>query len=83
MSLGLGIFLIVVGAILTFAVNATFAAINLQIVGVIMMAAGAVVVILGVCLILRKRQSIDTTRTIHDPVSGDHITQREHRDDAV
>jgi len=83
MSLGLGIFLIVVGAILTFAVHATIATVDLQIVGEIMMGAGALVVILGIALILRKRQSTETTRISQDPVSGDQVTQREHREDAI
>ncbi len=83
MSLGLGIFLIVVGAILTFAVHATVVGISLLIVGEILMAAGVLVVILGIFLILRKRQSTATTRVSNDPVSGDQVTQRERRDDAA
>lgn len=41
MGIGVGIFLIVVGAILTFALNATVAGINLDVVGWILMLAGA------------------------------------------
>jgi hypothetical protein len=40
MSIGVGIFLIVVGAILTFALDATVAGINLDVVGWILMLAG-------------------------------------------
>lgn len=81
MSLGLGIFLLVVGAILTFAVHATVAGISLLIAGEILMGAGVLVVILGIVLLFRKRRSSDTTRISNDPVSGSQTTQREHRDD--
>jgi uncharacterized membrane protein len=81
MSLGLGIFLLVVGAILTFAVHATVAGISLLIAGEILMGAGALVVILGIVLLFRKRRSSDTTRISNDPVNGNQTTQREHRDD--
>jgi Domain of unknown function (DUF6458) len=40
MGIGVGIFLIVVGAILTFAVDATVAGLNLDVVGWILMLAG-------------------------------------------
>lgn len=83
MSLGLGIFLIVAGAIRTFAVHATIATVDLQIVGEIMMGAGALMVLLGIALILRKRQSTETTRISQDPVSGDQVTRHEHREDAI
>ena len=81
MSLGLGIFLLVVGAILTFAVHATVAGISLLLVGEILMAAGVLVVILGIVLLFRKRRSTDTTRISNDPVNGSQTTQRERRDD--
>jgi uncharacterized membrane protein len=81
MSLGLGIFLLVVGAILTFAVHTTVAGISLLIVGEILMGAGVLVVILGIALLFRKRRSSDTTRISNDPVNGNQTTQRERRDD--
>ncbi|MDF2576207.1 MAG: hypothetical protein K0S05_3119, partial [Agromyces sp.] len=43
MSLGLGIVLFVIGAILAFALNLTVDWINLQLVGYILMIAGAIV----------------------------------------
>ncbi len=81
MSLGLGIFLLVVGAILTFAVHATVAGISLVVAGEILMAAGVLVVILGIVLLFRKRRSTDTTRITNDTVNGNQTTQRERRDD--
>jgi hypothetical protein len=41
MGIGVGIFLIVVGAVLTFAVNATVAGLDLDVIGWILMLAGA------------------------------------------
>lgn len=47
MGLGVGIFLIAVGAILTFAVNATSSAVNVDAVGWILMGVGLVGVLLS------------------------------------
>lgn len=47
MTIGASIFLIAVGAILKFAVTATVAGIDIQVVGVILMACGAVGLVLG------------------------------------
>ena len=46
MGLGVGIFLIAVGAILTFAVNATSSSVNVDAVGWILMAVGLVSILL-------------------------------------
>jgi hypothetical protein len=81
MSLGFGIFLIVVGAILTFALNVTVSWIDLHLVGWILMGAGLVVVIIGIVLIVRRRTSVITNRSGIDPRSGERITETERRDD--
>jgi hypothetical protein len=47
MGLGLGIFLLVIGAILTFAVNATASGVDINTVGWILMAAGAASILLS------------------------------------
>ena len=47
MTIGGSIFLITVGAILNFAVTATFAGIDIQTVGVILMIAGGVGLVIG------------------------------------
>jgi len=47
MTIGGSIFLIAVGAILNFAVTATFAGIDIQTVGVILMIAGGVGLVIG------------------------------------
>ena len=76
MSLGSGIVLFVIGAILAFAVDIQVAWIDLQVVGYILMAAGVVGIILGIVLITRRRQTTMTTRAAVDPVSGEQVSRR-------
>lgn len=81
MSIGGGIFLIVVGAILAFAFTVSPSWIDLQIVGYILMAAGVVITILGIVLLARKRRSVVTTRQGIDPATGQRYNTTERRDD--
>jgi hypothetical protein len=77
MSIGTGIALFVIGAILTFAVNFdTGNAINLDLIGYILMGAGLVVFLIGLVFLLRKRQTTTTVRTAVDPASGENIQSR-------
>jgi len=78
MSLGLGIVLFAIGAILTWALNVTVDWIDLQMVGIILMVAGAIVIVLGIILLARRRRSIATSQTSVDPASGDRVTRDEH-----
>ena len=82
MSIGLGIFLIAVGAILTFAVNVAVEWIDLDLIGWILMGAGLAVVIIGIVLLTRKRRSVTTTRTGVDPATGTRYNTAE-RDDTL
>ncbi|MFF2369658.1 DUF6458 family protein [Agromyces sp. NPDC058110] len=77
MSIGLGIVLIVIGAILAFALNIGLDWIDLQLVGYILMAAGAVVVVLGLVLLARRRRTISTSQTSIDPASGTQVRRDE------
>ncbi|MCU1558525.1 MAG: hypothetical protein JWN09_2520 [Microbacteriaceae bacterium] len=84
MSLGTGIVLFVIGAILAFALNIQVSWVDLHLVGYILMAAGVVGIILGIVLITRRRQSIATSRSTVDPVSGDQVSrQTVDRDDPL
>lgn len=78
MSLGLGIVLFVIGAILAFALNITVEWVNLQLIGYILMAAGAVVIIIGIVLLARRRRSVTTSHTSVDPATGDRVVRSEH-----
>ena len=77
MSIGLGIFLFIVGAILRFALRVSVSWINLELVGDLLMGAGVVVAIIGIVLLVRKRSSVTTVRTAVDPTSGESIASRE------
>jgi hypothetical protein len=61
MSIGAGIALFVIGAILTFALNFDTGWINLDLVGWIMMVAGVITVIVGIALLMRRRSAVSTT----------------------
>ncbi|WP_394552451.1 DUF6458 family protein [Agromyces sp. MMS24-JH15] len=77
MSLGLGIVLFVIGAILAFALNLSVDWIDLQLVGWILMGAGLVVVIFSLVLMARRRRTISTSRTAVDPATGEAVRRDE------
>ncbi|MGO4692606.1 DUF6458 family protein [Glaciibacter sp. 2TAF33] len=83
MSLGLGIFLFVVGAILVWALNFSVDWIDLDLVGYILMGAGVVIIILGIVLMTRRRNSVSTTRSVVDPVNGEAVTRQERSIDDI
>jgi hypothetical protein len=65
MGIGFSIFLLAVGAILAFAVHTTVAGIDIRVVGAILMAAGALGLILTmVVLTPRGRRSVTSTHTV-------------------
>lgn len=76
MSLGAGIFLVVIGAILAYALNIQVDWIDLHLVGYILMVAGVVGIVIGLVLLTRRRRSVTTARTAVDPASGDRVTRR-------
>ena len=76
MSIGSGIALFVIGAILAFAVNVQLDWINLDIIGYLLMGAGVIVFIIGIVLAVRKRESVTTVRSAVDPASGESVQQR-------
>lgn len=69
MAIGTGIFLIVVGAILTFALNTSVDVVDLEVVGWICMVAGAVAIIISLILSAQARKT--THREIHQAVPRD------------
>lgn len=76
MGIGTGIFLVAVGAILTFAVNVSVGWLDLRLVGEILMLAGIVVAGISLILMLRKRSSVSTTKAVVDPATGEGVTER-------
>ena len=81
MSIGSGIFLIVIGAILTFALNFQVSFIDLDLVGWILMGAGVVILIIGLVLLTRRRSSSVTERSGIDGASGERVTRRTSESD--
>ncbi|WP_022881035.1 DUF6458 family protein [Gryllotalpicola ginsengisoli] len=80
MSIGGGIFLIVVGAILTFALNVQVAWLNLDLVGYIFMFAGLVILIIGIALLFRRRRSTVVTRDGYT-ADGQRVSRADRSDD--
>jgi O-antigen ligase len=76
MSIGTGVVLFVIGAILVYALNFDTEVLNLDMVGYILMAAGAITFVIGLVLLMRRRQSISTARTGTDSVTGERVHQR-------
>lgn len=76
MSIGSGIVLFVIGAVLAFAVNLQNTVVDLHLIGYILMAAGAVVFVIGLVFMLRKRQTVTTVHSSADPTSGESVAER-------
>ncbi|MDQ1216129.1 DUF6458 family protein [Microbacterium arborescens] len=75
MSIGAGIALFVIGAILAFAVNVEVEWANLDLIGYILMGAGALIFLIGLILMVRRRQTETVSRTAVDPASGQRVTR--------
>ena len=79
MSIGVGIFLMVVGAILAFAVRDSWDAVNLQVVGYILLLAGLVGILLSFYITNRRRR-VDTD-AIDPAVEEEYrVVEEHHRD---
>jgi Domain of unknown function (DUF6458) len=90
MGIGVSTFLLAVGAILAFAVHATVAGLDIHVVGWILMAAGALGVILSLMVFApRRRRTVVETGMSGGPALGSatatppNVVQREIRDDVV
>lgn len=80
MGIGSGIFLFVIGAILTFALNVETSVINLDLVGYILMGAGVLVFLISLFMTMRRRSVSTETRTAVDPNSGQRVTRSDTND---
>jgi len=76
MSIGLGIFLLLAGAILRFAVNAQVGWLDLALTGNLLMIAGAVVTIIGLIVLFRRRRTTVVERSTVDGVDRSHVVDR-------
>ncbi|GAB3080629.1 DUF6458 family protein [Micromonospora schwarzwaldensis] len=73
MGIGTSIFLIAVGAILTFALNASVGGVDLDVVGWILMAAGVLGLIMTTLVWGRRRQVVTT---VDQPVEYRRVEER-------
>ncbi|MFR9780790.1 DUF6458 family protein [Micromonospora sp. MS34] len=73
MGIGTSIFLIAVGAILTFALDASIGGVNLDVVGWILMAAGVLGLIMTTLVWGRRRREVVTTA---EPVEYRRVEER-------
>lgn len=83
MSIGVGILLFVIGAILAFAVNVDLQVIDGVTLGYILMLAGVVVAILSMAMSRRgaRHETVTTTTAAPQPAPGERVERRtEHRD---
>lgn len=79
MSIGVGIFLMVVGAVLAFAVQDSWDAVNLQVVGYILILAGLAGIALSFYITNRRRR-VDTD-AIDPAVEEEYrVVEEHHRD---
>jgi hypothetical protein len=76
MGIGFSIFLLAVGAILAFAVHATVAGVDIHVVGWILMAAGALGLILTMIVFAPRRRTVVRTAAVAagGPVLGSAVT---------
>jgi hypothetical protein len=87
MGIGFSIVLLAVGAILTFAVHATVAGIDIRVVGVILMAAGALGLVLTMIVFTpRRNRTVTATHTVDgtpSPAVASRVTDQETRTDGA
>ncbi|MBB4934228.1 putative membrane protein [Lipingzhangella halophila] len=68
MGIGVGIFLIVIGAVLRFGITADIAALDLDAIGIILMLAGLAVVLLTMILMVLRRDRQENVRSDSDVI---------------
>lgn len=83
MGIGIGIVLLVVGAILTFAVDADVAGVDIHIIGWILMAGGLLALIIGLAIQLPRSRRARSTAVTTDQAGRQYVTERDDRYDGI
>lgn len=83
MSIGIGIFLIVAGAVLAFAVNAEVSGVDLDLIGWILMGAGALVVVISLLMMIPRSRRTRTTAVTTDGAGRQYVTEQDNRIDGI
>ena len=78
MGIGVSVFLIAIGAILTFAVHASVSGISIQTVGIILMIAGAIGLVVTLVIFAPRRRTsvIEERSSSADPATRDRVVER-------
>ena len=78
MGIGAGVFLIAVGAILTFALNVTVSGIDLDVVGIILMLAGLIGIAVDLAIFAPRRRGVGRADAVVEPAYGSRtVVERE------
>lgn len=79
MGIGLGIFLIVAGAILSFGVKASFSDFDLTTIGFILMGGGLLVIILSFAVFMPRTRRARSTAVSTDSLGRQSVVERDDR----
>ena len=79
MGIGLGVFLVVVGAILVFGVHVSVAGLDLTAIGYILMGAGLLVIILSLLVFMPRTRRARSTAITTDAQGRQVVTERDDR----
>ena len=82
-AIGIGIVLLVAGAIMAFAVDVTTEGFNLNTIGWILMAAGLLALIIGLVLMIPRSRRTRSTAVTTDSAGRQYVTERDDRIDGV
>lgn len=85
MSIGFGIFLMAVGAIVAWAVPALWQVegANWSLIGYILLGAGALVTLIGIVMAASRGRTSQVSRSSVDPETGTRVERTERRDDVI
>jgi len=79
MGIGLGVFLLVVGAILAFGVKARLTDFDLTTIGYILMGGGVLVILLSMLILMPRTRRSRSTAVTTDPFGRQAVTERDDR----
>jgi membrane protein implicated in regulation of membrane protease activity len=79
MGIGLGVLLIVAGAVLAFAVSASVSGVDLQLIGWILMGAGVLVIVLSLVIFMPRTRRARSTAVSTDQFGRQSVTERDDR----
>ena len=79
MGIGLGVLLIVAGAVLVFAVDTSVSGVDLQLIGWILMGAGVLVIVLSLVIFMPRSRRARSTTVTTDPYGRHSVAERDDR----